>query len=282
MTQLGKKVPEYLVILFAPFAMFVSRLQHQSCGKCHLYDVGGNMRRLMLAVVLLCCALLPNFAYAEGATWARVVRDDTHLFATEDCSKQMFALEKSYYVEILETLDKTYFVRVDCNDKQFPAICGYVLKNEVRLFDDVPQNPLYPTIRVVVNTDSAVVRLAPTPSAEVVVVATNTQKVCYYGKVTNYGKLWYYVYFAGDFGYILAEDVTSPNVPLHHIPIDIPQDVPVVAPPADDVVDQTPQEVITPTAEIILTVFVSLLALAITFSLFLPVKNKKQVFDGDI
>lgn len=240
------------------------------------------MRRLMIALVLLSCTLWPNFAFAEGATWARVVRDDTYLFATEDCSKQMFALEKSYYVEILDTLDKTYFVRVDCNDKQFPAICGYVLKNEVRLCDDLPDNPLYPTERVVVKTDSATVRLAPTTSAEVVVVATNTQKVCYYGAITAYGKVWYYVHFAGDFGYILAEDVTCPNVPLHHVPIDTKQDIPVVAPPTNDVVDQTPPEVITPTAEIILTVFVSLLALAITFSLFLPVKNKKQVFDSDI
>jgi hypothetical protein len=35
MTQLGKKALEDLVILFALFAMFVSRLQHQSCGKRH-------------------------------------------------------------------------------------------------------------------------------------------------------------------------------------------------------------------------------------------------------
>ncbi len=239
------------------------------------------MVKVALIFVLVCCALVPNYAFAEGGQWARVVRIETYLYATEDCSKQIFALEKSYYMEILDTLEKTYFVRVDCQDKQFPVICGYVLKNEVHVVDDVPQDPLYPTEKLVVNGSSACIRLSPTPSADTIIVATNTQKVCYYGTIINYGKSWYYVYFAGQFGYVLAEEVTSPKVELHPVAIDIPQNVPTVA-PIDDVDDTQTEQPISPTAEIILTVFVSLLALAITFSLFLPVKSKKQVFDGDI
>lgn len=240
------------------------------------------MRKVMLAIVLLCCCLCPKVAFAEEAKWARVVRDDTFLYATEDCSKQMFELEKSYYVEILEELAKTYFVKVDCQSKQFPALCGYVLKNEVQTSSESPDNPLYPTEKVIVNGNSAILRLSPTPSAEVVIVASNTQSLCYYGEMVGYGKNWYYVYFAGEFGYVLAEDVTAVNVSLHPTPIEVPQDTPVVAPPSDVVVDTTPEPTISPTAEIILTVFVALLAVAITFSLFLPVKSKKQVFDGDI
>ena len=239
------------------------------------------MCKVLLAFVLLCCFVQPNIAHAEQTKWARVVRDDTFLYATEDCSKQMFELEKSYYVEILEELTKTYFVKVDGQNRQFPALCGYVLKNEVRTCSEVPQTPLYPTEKVVVSGNSAVLRLSPTPSAEAIVVATNTQSVCYYGQVLAYGKNWYYVYFAGEFGYVLAQDVTTPKVNLHPTPIDIPQDVPVVVPPTDDT-DTTLPEKFSPTAEIILTVFVALLAVAITFSLFLPVKSKKQVFDGDI
>lgn len=247
------------------------------------------MRKFVLILVLVCCSVVPRctfaegeyVAFAEGGEWARVVRTDTYLYATEDCSKQTFALEKSYYVEILDTLERTFFVRVDCQDKQFPVICGYVLKNEVRVVEDVPQNPLYPTEKLVVSGASANLRLAPTPSSDAVVVATNTQKVCYYGTISNYGKSWYYVYFAGQFGYVLAEEVTTPKVQLHPVAIDIPQNVPTLA-PADDGEDTTTEQPISPTAEIILTVFVSLLALAITFSLFLPVKSKKQVFDGDI
>lgn len=254
------------------------------------FAIGGIMGKFALIFVLICCAVVPYFAfaqvgqyfaYAEGVEWARIVRTETYLYATEDCSKQTFALEKSYYVEILDTLERTYFVRVDCQDKQFPVICGYVLKNEVRVVDDVPQDPLYPTEKLVVSGASTSLRLAPTPSSDAVVVATNTQKVCYYGTITNYGKNWYYVYFAGQFGYVLAEDVTEPKIQLHPVAIDIPQNVPTVA-PTDDVEDADAEQPISPTAEIILTVFVSLLALAITFSLFLPVKSKKQVFDGDI
>ena len=239
------------------------------------------MRKVLLIVVLLCCVCMPQFAFAQGTKWARIVREDTYLFATEDCSKQMFALEKSYYVQILDTLDKTYFVRLDCNDKSFPTLCGYVLKNQVQICEQAPASPLYPTEKLVVNGNSAILKLSPTPSSEVVIVATNTQKVCYYGKVVGYGQNWYYVYFAGEFGYVLADQVTSPSILLHPTPIDTAQDLPTVAPPTEQPT-QTPTQAITPTAEIILTVFVSLIALAITFSLFLPVKSKKQLFENDI
>lgn len=239
------------------------------------------MRKLLLFVVILGCCLCPQTVFAEGECWARITREDTYLYATEDCSKQMFMLEKSYYVQILESLDKTYFVKVDCQDKNFPPLCGYVLKNQVRVCDDLPIAPLYPTEKLVVNGNSATLRLSPTPSAEVVLVATNTQTVCYYGNIVAYGLDWYYVYFAGQFGYILAEQVTSPKISLHPTPIEVPQNTPTITPPTDQP-SQVAPETFSPTAEIILTVFVSLVALAITFSLFLPVKSKKQLFDGDI
>ena len=234
---------------------------------------------VLLLIILLTC---PSVANAEGTKWVRIVRNDTYLYATEDCSKQLFALEKSYYAEILQELDKTYFVKVDTGDKSFPNLCGYVLKNEVRVQENAPDNPLYPTEKLVVKSSSAMLKLSPTPSAEILIVASNTQKVCYYGKAVGYGQNWYYVYFAGEFGYVLASDVTAPNVQLHPTPIDIPQEMPTVTPPTEDTPTQVPQESPSPTAEIILTVFVSLLAVAITCSLFLPVKSKKQVFDGDI
>lgn len=239
------------------------------------------MQKVIWIVVLLLVCAHPQVCHAEEAKWARVTREDTYLYATEDCSKQMFQLEKSYYVEILEEQTKTYFVKVDCLDKSFPPLCGYVLKNEVRLTADIPDAPLYPTEKLVVKGNAAMLRLTPTPSAEVIVVATNTQKVCYYGNAAGYGKNWYYVYFAGEFGYVLADEVTSPNIDLHPTPIDIVVDVPTVAPPTDSPTKE-PNQAISPTAEVILTVFVSLVALAITFSLFLPVKSQKQVFDGDI
>ena len=240
------------------------------------------MKKIAIVVMLIFLLTLPTFAQAEGTRWARIVRTDTYLYATEDCSKQLFALEKSYYAEILQELDKTYFVKVVTQDKSFPNLCGYVLKNEVRVQENAPDEPLYPTEKLVVKSNSAMLRLSPTPSAEIVIVASNTQKICYYGKAVGYGQSWYYVYFAGEFGYVLADDVTEPNIDLHPTPIDIPQDIPTVAPPTDDITPEVPQEGISPTAEIILTVFVSLLAVAITCSLFLPVKSKKQVFDGDI
>ena len=92
--------------------------------------------------MLIFLLTLPTFAQAEGTRWARIVRTDTYLYATEDCSKQLFALEKSYYAEILQELDKTYFVKVVTQDKSFPNLCGYVLKNEVRVQENAPDEQI--------------------------------------------------------------------------------------------------------------------------------------------
>ena len=113
---------------------------------------------LLLLIILLTC---PSVAHAEGTKWVRIVRNDTYLYATEDCSKQLFALEESYYAEILQELDKTYFVKVDTGDKSFPNLCGYVLKNEVRVQENAPDNPLYPTEKLVVKSSSAMLKLSP-------------------------------------------------------------------------------------------------------------------------
>ncbi|MBQ2914295.1 MAG: hypothetical protein IJE50_02080, partial [Clostridia bacterium] len=125
---------------------------------------------VLLLIILLAC---PSVAHSEGTKWVRIVRNDTYLYATEDCSKQLFALEKSYYAEILQELDKTYFVKVDTGDKSFPNLCGYVLKNEVRVQENAPDNPLYPTEKLVVKSSSAMLKLSPTPSAEILIVASN-------------------------------------------------------------------------------------------------------------
>ena len=81
--------------------------------------MGGYMK-ITVAILLIFLLACPQVAFAEDAKWARIVREDTYLFANEDCSKQMFELEKSYYVEILDTLEKTYFVKVDAENKSFP------------------------------------------------------------------------------------------------------------------------------------------------------------------
>ncbi len=234
----------------------------------------------LLVVIASCYLCLPTFVTAQEVEWIRIVRDDTNLYATDQASKVVCQLEKSYYVEVLESTDTMYFVAV-MSGNDLADITGYVWKNHVEVCDQVPQSPTYPSVKLTVKGDSASLKLSPMPSAEVLITATNTQQVTYYGKITSYSTEWYYVCFAGKFGYVESANVTSPNIPLHPTPLTKPQQAPVETPVVTPEQEDT-TEAVSPSAEIVLIVFVALLAVALTLALFLPVSTKKQLFERDI
>ena len=235
-------------------------------------------------VIALYCALPCCFgANAQEYTWARITKEGVNLYADEACDKTMFLLEKSYYVEILATLDNTYQVAVMGNSSVFPSVLGYVRKIEATPVEVTPLSPVYPTEQIYVTTDSAQLKLLPVPSSEIVIVATTTQKLNYYGKLTYYGKDWYYVYFGGKFGYVEAENVSAPAIQLHPTPLDTGKPVVKPQPPDDNTPNDNETKSKTPTAEILLIVFVVLLAGGLTLALFLPGNGKKvDVFEDDI
>ena len=243
------------------------------------------MKKLLVFVllVLLClCNYLPAYALGESYDWARIVKDNVYLYAEEESSKQMFILEKSYYVQILDTGEKMLHVSVMQNETNFPQITGYVKRSDVELCAVAPLTPYYPTARLTVTADSAALRLSPSASAGIVITATNTQKVSYYGRVVN-DKNWYYVCFGDKFGYVEVSTVTNPNIQPHPTPLkdDAP---PASTTPSEPTVSDPPSEPKTaPTSEILLIVFVVLLAAGLTLALFLPGNVKKRnVFEQDI
>jgi len=228
----------------------------------------------------------PLSAYAETEyEWARIVKEDVNLYADEQCSKAVFTLEKSYYVQILETLDKVYMVTAMDNKEGFPSILGYVRKIEVKPVEATPISPCYPTEQIYVTGDSAQLKLLPLTSSENVIVATTTQKLNYYGKMSYYGKDWYYVYCGGKFGYVDADCVSQPKIELHPTPLE--PTAPVIKPqnPNEDSGGEETEKPVskTPAAEILLIVFVVLLAGGLTLALFLPGNAKKNdVFEQDL
>ncbi|MGN1066820.1 MAG: hypothetical protein ACI4QH_03320, partial [Candidatus Fimimonas sp.] len=153
---------------------------------------------------------------------------------------------------------------------------------------ETPVLPYYPTEKITVEADSAQLKLTPTPNSSTVITVTNSQKMSYYGHVTSYSQIWYYVCFHGKFGYVSAENVTKPVIAMHPTPIE--QEVVVPPQPnetddkpneADDAVTQQPT--VTSGSEIFLIIFVAVLALGICLALFLPGNfKKKDVFDKDI
>lgn len=240
---------------------------------------------LMIMLIALYSALPARItANAVEYHWARIVKDSAYLYADENCEKQIFILEKSYYAEILAVLDNVYQVAVSQNNASFPTIVGYVRKIETTPVEAAPLSPVYPSEQIYVTSDSAQLKLLPLVSSEIVIVATTTQRLSYYGKISYYGKDWYYVYCGGKFGYVDVASVSTPVIPLHPTPME--PTTPVIKPqPPDDNDDKNNENESkkTPTAEILLIVFVVLLAGGLTLALFLPGNGKKtEVFEQDI
>jgi len=233
---------------------------------------------------------MPAGAFAAQETeWVRVTKEGVKLFADENLNKVLFVLEKSYYLEVLAENETTYRVTVMQNQVDFPTISGCVKKGEVEKCDEAPIAPYYPTVKVTVASDSAQIKLSPTPSSETVITVTNTQKMAFYGKTYYYDDEWYYVCFCGKFGYVSAESVSTPVINLHPTPIT--QDVIAPIDPDDgngngntgaDPEKEQPKQ--SAAAEIVLIVFVVLLAVGICLALFLPgnLKKKGDVFDNEI
>ena len=237
---------------------------------------------LCLLVLLVCGNCMPAFALGEVNSWARIVKDSVYLYAEEESSKQMFILEKSYYVRILDEGDKMLHVSVMQNEPNFPQITGYVRRADVELTSSAPATPYYPTVRLTVTADSAALRLSPSTNASNVITATNTQKVSYYGKLEN-GRSWYYVCFGDKFGYVDVNSVSKPLIEPHPTPLVKEETPPASTVPSDTPTEPTAPEKPSPTSEILLIVFVVLLAVGLTLALFLPGNIKRQsVFEQDI
>jgi len=144
----------------------------------------------------------------------------------------------------------------------------------VEMQEDEPTLPLYPTEYVTVQSSGARLYFLPLQSSDVQMVATNTQRLAYYGKIESDGSTWYYVYFSGCFGYVRQEDVTRVQINLHPTPLPQPE-LPQPTPPQAPSVETPTTPTTNPTNEIMLVAFAGILAAALTCALFLPKQKDK-------
>ena len=240
---------------------------------------------LIFAIFLSLIISCGKVAFADTGEWARILDENVKLYAAEDTKQLLFELERSYYVSILYETESLYQVAVmPENTSDFVQIIGWVRKSDVSLCTAAPAEPTYPTQKLTVTADSVDLKLSPVPSSAASCAILNMQQVCYYGTVNNYGKTWYYVRYAGRFGYLESTAVTAPNVPLHPTPL--PQTPASTTPstPSADPTPTPPQESNSPASEILLIVFIVVLAVGLTLALFLPgnVKKRNTVFEQDI
>lgn len=234
--------------------------------------------KLIVICFTLCLAValaLPHVANAS-TKYVRVIQDDVPLYTNAEIKKVTCLLEKSYYLTVIEEIDDFYKVEIMGGDKLFPKIVGYVQRQLVEQENLQPVAPLYPTVSVTVQTSSASVYFSPLTSSDILVVATNTQQMSYYGKVIDQVTTWYYVYFNGYFGYVDSANVTTPKIPLHPTPLPQPVTPPTTTPPSNESNQQIPeQSTRSGRNEILLIAFAAILATALTCALFLP-KTKEN------
>lgn len=239
------------------------------------YFVMTNIRYKLLILVLLCCLTaciyLNGTALASTPQWVRIVDDNVKLYTNANASKVTFELAKSYYLVVTAEVNGYYRVELMGNTLLFPTIVGYVNKSDVQEVTETPVTPLYPEQTLYVNSDSATLRLSPLDSAEIVITATNTQSVSFYGEITSQGETWYYVYYCGRFGYAPSSCFTNPNIGLHPTPLPQEPDNP------PDNNTNPPGEITKPdsTAEAILIVFVVALAVALVVAIFAPQRKNR-------
>ena len=236
--------------------------------------------KLICLIFVINCLLLqalPSTAKAS-VKYVRVTQDGVKLYTNPETKKVTCLLEKSYYLVVLEETDDFYKVELMGQGKLFPKIVGFVSKPSVEIENLAPVEPLYPNVTVTVNQSSAQIRFLPLDLSDLVIVATNTQTMSYYGSYLDENNVtWYYVYFNGYFGYVKKDCVTTAKIPLHPTPL--PQKV-ESTPPTVNTQKPSQEPTNTPvensTNEVLLIAFAGILATALTCALFLPKSNNDK------
>lgn len=176
-------------------------------------------------------------AYAEDTTvppYVRIISNDTYLYATASNTKPLFALEHTYYAEVKGVEDRYYRVEISDNVGMFNKIIGYVLISKVEAVNQIPLSPLYPSVTVSVTGHSAKLHLHPDENSAVLIRATISQTMAYYGSIVVGGINWYYVNCGDYMGYVNNVNVSKAAVPAHPTPLTNPNVDP------DPIVDPDP------------------------------------------
>lgn len=218
--------------------------------------------------------------YANTTYYARITNDNTHLYiAPEEIpNNTIFILPKTYFVELISSSDNFFYAK-------YKDIYGYVKKNEVQVVSTNPITPFLSNISFRVFTPSGA-NLRSTPQNlgstnlvySIPFLETNLE---YYGEIlgeeaiSKKGCTWYYCkYFINNLsymGYLYA--------PLCDLLPSLPKNTEIIEPYTGELFldeEQTlptttsPMEQLSPTAQSIIIVAVSLPCLLFIYLLFKP------------
>lgn len=154
---------------------------------------------------------------AEYDTYARILNENTVLFADPNCTIAKFNLPYSYFVKVLSVNE--YSVKVSYMDgkNNMPACIGYIKTADYYTFEYIPESP-YPQVTLTVLSSEVLFsdKNGQTPKT----VLSEYCTALYYGYVITEGVEFYYVYSNGFVGYVRKNAFLNTEIPPHTIPIE--------------------------------------------------------------
>lgn len=230
------------------------------------------MKKSIVAIVIaffLCFfAYAPTKAYAVSTPYA-VIGEDVWMMNEE--GNKLFLLPATFYAKI-ERMDDNYYYIV------FNGVSGKIPKGSVSVVGyDKPVKDTQKIIRIAetysVFTELKMKTVIAGEGAEEIAVPT-TEPLTYVGSYKLGEQVWYYVSYAGMYGYVLN---TYTDTPVMGTETFVPEKEPETEEEKDDSFTEEKKE--EPNLVKILVISgVSAAALILVIILFLPRKNKKHKY----
>ena len=146
----------------------------------------------------------------------RIVKDGVYLQSRKNYGREfrLFELPVSWFLLAEDTGGRYYKLTVPDS-----GASGYVLKQDVRVCDEMPSMPYYPVVYAVVTAENTVVYEKPDISSMTHLIVRKGEDVRVIGSKDTADESWYYVEKDGVIGYVRLSKVTGVEMGLHKQPI---------------------------------------------------------------
>ena len=173
-----------------------------------------NMKKLIIIFILILNLIEPKLMVYADSSFA-ICEKNINIYKTSQCTDNFNSIyciaEKSYYVEIINTTNETYYVN-------YNGIQGYVKKNEVKEIINTPTTPYPNNVKITIGNDCNL-RRTPTSNSDInniiTTIKSGESNIKFIGRIYSKeaidfgGTLWYYVQYENETGYIYNKYIKS-------------------------------------------------------------------------
>ncbi len=160
---------------------------------------------LLLCLVLIFAALMPQYAYAAADNLAKPVGKEGYFFSEKDTSSALFAVPYTYCVKVIRDEGDWLYVSYAEDEGSYKKIYGYCKSDQFEYVTSAPQNEyLNKLVTVTYTADVATGAFNPPSDFDV--------EAAYYGVYRHGADYLSYVLCRGTFCYV---DGANDDYPLN-------------------------------------------------------------------